>query len=112
MMDSGEMVPWGPLRVYGADGSGGIALTRALGLPALAPAISHEPEILDLPPAASAGCLVLASDGVGEVLSVERLAEICTLATTPQAAADAIMEEVLRLGAPDNASVIVRAMTG
>ncbi|MBK4216698.1 protein kinase [Paracoccus caeni] len=112
MMDSGEMVPWGPLRVYGADGAGGIALTRALGLPALTPAISHEPEILDLPPAASTGCLVLASDGVGEVLSVERLAEICTLATTPQAAADAIMEEVLRLGAPDNASVIVRAMTG
>lgn len=112
MMDSGELVPWGPLRVYGADGAGGIALTRALGLPALSPALSHEPEIAHLRGGVSAGFLVLASDGVGEVLPVDRLAQFCTPATEPQAAADAIIKEVLRLGAPDNASVIVMALTG
>lgn len=112
MMDSGEMVSWGPLRVYGADGTGGIALTRALGLPSLAPAISHEPEIAHLPPDISTGFLVLASDGVGEVLSVDRLAKFCTSGTAPQTAVDAIIEEVLRLGAPDNASAIVMALRG
>lgn len=105
MLDSGETVPWGPLRVHAANGQGGVALTRALGLPGLSPALSHDPEIIRAP-TEGARFLVIASDGVSEIVTPDRLAQLCAT-TTAQAAADAIIAEVLRLGAPDNASVIV-----
>lgn len=112
MMDSGELVPWGPLRVYASGGEGGIALTRALGLTGITPAIAHTPEVAHHPLDRAAKFLVLASDGVAEALSPDLLPMICASAASPQTAAEAIIDEVLRLGAPDNASVIVMALTG
>ncbi len=107
VMDSGEMVPWGPLRVYTPDGAGGIALTRALGLPGLGSVLSALPEIESRQIDGSAAFMVLASDGVSEVLPLEQMLAICRSASSPQQAADEIIAEVLRLGAPDNASAIV-----
>ncbi|AGT10615.1 bifunctional serine/threonine-protein kinase/phosphatase [Paracoccus aminophilus] len=113
MMDSGEMVPWGPQRVYGAQGEGaqsevgGIALTRALGLPALDPVISPVPEITQIPRPEGRARLILASDGVFEVLNPAAVADLVWTADGLQGAADQIIASALRAGAPDNASLVL-----
>lgn len=109
IMDSGEAVPWGPLRVFAADGQGGIALSRALGLPSLEPVLSCQPEIRHVRALEGGRFLVLCSDGV-EVLAPERIETICDGADDAQQAAEQIIAEVLQHGAPDNASVIVAAL--
>lgn len=107
MMDSGEEIPWGPLRCYGPDGAGGIALTRALGLPALGPVISNAPTLISRPLAPSDRFLVLATDGVSEVVRPQDLHDILTEKDHARAAAKAVIDQVLQNGAPDNASVII-----
>lgn len=107
MMDSGECVPWGPLRVYGADGQGGIALTRALGLSSFGAVLSVTPDIAARRLGDQSRFLILASDGVSEVLPEGDMAAICEAAPSAALAAAAVIAEVLRLGAPDNASLLV-----
>jgi len=51
--------------------------------------------------------LVLGSDGVFDLLHTETIYGILAVADSIQQAADAIIAEVLKLGAPDNASVVV-----
>lgn len=108
-LDSGEAVPWGPMRVY-APASGaknGIALSRALGLPAYRPVISAEPETTRITRGPEDLFLVLGSDGVFDILTPQRLYEILCAAPHPQAAAEAVIAAVEAGGAPDNATVIV-----
>lgn len=112
VMDSGEEIPWGPLRVHGPDGAGGIALTRALGLPALSAIISQQPQVIEVALTHQDRFLVLASDGAFEGLRPEALADIVQAASDPQQGADRVIAEILRRGAPDNASVIVAALPG
>lgn len=107
MMDNGEEVPWGPMRVHAQDGSGGIALTRALGVPALSTVISALPQTADIPIGPDDRFLVLATDGAFEGLRPEVLADIVTRAGDPQKAAQQIIAAVLDRVAPDNASVLV-----
>lgn len=113
LLDSGEAVPWGPLRVFAPgsarDGarSGGVALSRAFGLPSCKPAVSGEPELIRLDRREDDLFLILGTDGVFEVLDGAAASEIAMAAASPQQAADAIIAAVSARGAPDNASVIV-----
>ena len=109
MLDSGEAVPWGPLRVFVPDGSegGGVALSRALGLFAFKPAVGDEPDVMRLERHDDDLFLVVASDGVFGVLTPEDAYRIIAGAQSAQDAADAIIDAVLANGAPDNASVVV-----
>ncbi|MGO3871422.1 MAG: bifunctional serine/threonine-protein kinase/phosphatase [Alcaligenes sp.] len=108
-LDSGEVVAWGPLRVFAPElgQKHGIALSRALGLPGFSPIISHQPEIRQVQIHPDDRFLILASDGVFEVLSPEMAAAIVVKCDSVQKAADEIIAQVLVLGAPDNASVVV-----
>ncbi|MGQ4274627.1 bifunctional serine/threonine-protein kinase/phosphatase [Terrihabitans sp. B22-R8] len=108
-MDSGEAMPWGPLRVF-VPASGrpeGIAVSRALGLFSFKPAIGNEPDMVRIARTDDDLFLVLGSDGVFDVLAPSAVLEAATASETPQQAADAIITAVLAAGAPDNASVIV-----
>lgn len=109
MLDSGEAVPWGPLRVFAPDGGegGGVALSRALGLFAFKPAVGDEPEIMRVERHDDDLFLVVASDGVFGALAPEEAYRIVAGARSAQDAADAIIDAVLANGAPDNASVVV-----
>lgn len=108
-LDSGESAPWGPLRVFVPDVSPaiGISLSRALGLFAFRPAIGDEPETVRLERRDDDLFLVLGSDGVFDVLDTETVYRIVAAAGSAQQAADAVIEAVLKNGAPDNASIVV-----
>lgn len=109
MLDSGEAVPWGPLRVFnaGAADKGGIALSRALGLASHAPVISSAPDIVSLERNADDLFLVIGSDGVFEVLSPHDICGIIEASAEVQKGAEAVIDAVLQAGAPDNACIAV-----
>ena len=95
-----------------------LAVSRALGDLELQPYISPEPDVssVALPHAADAGApcmLILASDGLWGLIDDDEAAQIATPhADDPQAAAEALLEEVTRRGGRDNASVIVASWGG
>lgn len=109
LLDSGEIAAWGPLRVFvpAVDPNAGIAVSRTVGLFPFRPAIGDEPEIFRLPRHDDDLFLVLGSDGVFDVLDAEKVHQIIRAAPSAQQAADAVIDAVLRNGAPDNASVVV-----
>ncbi len=107
MMDSGEMVGWGPLRLFVPHMPVGIAVSRALGVPDFGPALSNEPDILRFERGAGDDILFLGSDGVFEVLSLQQARNIVMNAESLAKAADAIIAAVLEAGAPDNATIIL-----
>lgn len=109
MLDSGELVPWGPFRTFSPEKNhlGGIALSRALGLTSYGTAISQEPEIVLLERQANEIFIVLGSDGLSDVLTTQDIYELLLSSISAQDAADAIIEAALDAGAPDNASIIV-----
>jgi len=108
-LDNGEAVPNGPARAFvpAVNENTGIALSRAFGLFAFKPVIGDEPEIVQIQRQADDLFLVLGSDGVFDLLHVETVYGILAAADSVQQAADAIIAAVLKLGAPDNASVVV-----
>ncbi|WP_454659105.1 bifunctional serine/threonine-protein kinase/phosphatase [Bosea beijingensis] len=108
-LDNGEAAPWGPLRVFvpNSGQSGGIALSRALGLFSFKPAIGDDPEMIRLERQDDDLFLVLGSDGVFDVLDTQAVAKLVAAASSAQHAADTIIDAVLKNGAPDNASIIV-----
>jgi len=113
-MDDGSQMPCGPTRVY-ADANNphrGVALSRALGLFACKPAISAAAQWLYLPADASWRFLLLASDGVLNVLARQTVLDIMASTPAPQQAAEALILAALQRGAPDNASVIVLDLQG
>lgn len=114
MLDSGETVPWGPRRVFSPHSgqSNGVALSRSLGLFSFSPAISGDPEMLQIQRHADDLYLVIASDGVSEVLNPPKIYEFIELCETPQEAADRMIDAALRAGAPDNASVLIVKLNG
>lgn len=108
-LDNGETIPIGPARVFVPDrmGKTGIALSRALGLFPFKPAISSVLETVRLARCDDDRYLVLGSDGVFDFLDRQAMFDIVSGADSMQDAADALIEAVLRLGAPDNATAIV-----
>jgi len=113
-MDNGEQMPTGPARVYyPADNqTGAVALSRALGLFDLKPAVSSEVQILNYAYQAVDKFLLLASDGLFNYLDKASLLNIMNISDSAQKAADAMIKAVLKRGAPDNATVMVIDLQG
>ena len=112
-LDDGNDYPYGPTRAYTAEGAGGIAVSRALGDLHLHPVVSAEPEASVRARDARDLFVLVASDGVWDVLP---LAEACALvrervAPSPlgwtAAACEALLAEAERRGSQDNLSAAV-----
>lgn len=112
MLENGEEAPWGPLRLHVPGRSGGVAVSRALGLFSRSPALGGEPETIRWTRRAGELYLVLASDGLFEVLTPAQAFEIASGRPAPQEAAEAILAAALRAGAPDNVSLILVDLRG
>ncbi|KAH6773398.1 HYPERSENSITIVE TO ABA1 [Perilla frutescens var. hirtella] len=119
----GKVIQWNGHRVFGV-----LAMSRSIGDRYLKPWIIPEPEVMFVPRAREDECLVLASDGLWDVMSNE---EVCELArkrilvwhkkngTNPivgrgqgvdpaaQAAAEFLSNVALQRGSKDNISIIV-----
>jgi len=107
-MDNGEQMPVGPVRVFAPESKpSGVALSRALGLFSMRPAISQEPEFIQIARQQDDVSLVLGSDGVFDLLDHASVFDLVSSTGSAAKAADALIAEVLRRGAPDNASVVV-----
>ncbi|XP_011013159.1 PREDICTED: probable protein phosphatase 2C 53 [Populus euphratica] len=119
----GKVIQWNGHRVFGV-----LAMSRSIGDRYLKPWIIPEPEVMFIPRAKEDECLILASDGLWDVMSNE---EACDLArkrilvwhkkngVTPsssrgggidpaaQAAAEYLSNRALQKGSKDNITVIV-----
>ncbi|CAK7352878.1 unnamed protein product [Dovyalis caffra] len=119
----GKVIQWNGHRVFGV-----LAMSRSIGDRYLKPWIIPEPEVMFIPRAKEDECLILASDGLWDVMSNE---EACDLArkrilvwhkkngvTLPssrgegidpaaQAAAEYLSNRALQKGSKDNITVIV-----
>ncbi|CAB4266039.1 unnamed protein product [Prunus armeniaca] len=120
----GKVIQWNGHRVFGV-----LAMSRSIGDRYLKPWIIPEPEVMFIPRTKDDECLILASDGLWDVMSNE---EVCDLArrrillwhkkngVTPlplergegidpaaQAAAELLSNRALQKGSKDNITVIV-----
>ncbi|XP_028777329.1 protein phosphatase 2C 50 [Neltuma alba] len=119
----GKVIQWNGHRVFGV-----LAMSRSIGDRYLKPWIIPEPEVMFLPRAKDDECLILASDGLWDVMSNE---EACDLARrrilmwhkkngvavasergegadpAAQAAAEYLSNRALQKGSKDNITVIV-----
>ncbi|KAK7261021.1 hypothetical protein RIF29_27324 [Crotalaria pallida] len=119
----GKVIQWNGHRVFGV-----LAMSRSIGDRYLKPWIIPEPEVMFLPRAKDDECLILASDGLWDVMTNE---EVCDLARrrlllwhkkngselpsergegidpAAQAAAEFLSNRALQKGSKDNITVIV-----
>ncbi|KAL3632943.1 hypothetical protein CASFOL_025927 [Castilleja foliolosa] len=119
----GKVIQWNGHRVFGV-----LAMSRSIGDRYLKPWIIPTPEVMIMPRARVDDCLVLASDGLWDVMSNE---EVCELARkriliwhkkngnnplvdrgrgvdpAAQAAAEYLLNVALQKGSKDNISIIV-----
>ncbi|CAI9114375.1 OLC1v1015090C1 [Oldenlandia corymbosa var. corymbosa] len=119
----GKVIQWNGYRVYGV-----LAMSRSIGDRYLKPSIIPNPEVTFLPRAREDECLILASDGLWDVMTNEEACEVARKriliwhkknGTNPlpergqgvdpaaQAAADYLSMLALQKGSRDNVSVIV-----
>ncbi|KAL0415074.1 UNVERIFIED_CONTAM: protein phosphatase 2C 16 [Sesamum latifolium] len=119
----GKVIQWNGHRVFGV-----LAMSRAIGDRYLKPWIIPEPEVMFVPRAREDECLVLASDGLWDIMTNEEVCEVARKrillwhkknATNPladrgqgvdlaaQAAADYLSNLALQKGSKDNISIIV-----
>lgn len=96
---------WGPYIVL--PSGEGLAVARALGDPAFAPFVIPTPDVGFFPRPAQEAWLIIACDGLWDVLSDEEAGRIATGHPTPQEAADALLAEALARDTADNVTVIV-----
>ncbi len=86
---------------------GMLAMSRALGDPALKPYVSPEPRIVEGLLGSENDFAVVACDGVWDVLKPHDVIEVARDAGDPQAAAERIVAKALAVGTSDNVTVIV-----
>ncbi|XP_059456344.1 protein phosphatase 2C 16-like [Corylus avellana] len=119
----GKVIQWNGHRVLGV-----LAMSRSIGDRYLKPWIIPEPEVMFLPRARDDECLILASDGLWDVMSNEEACEVARrrillwhkkngvaslvergtgIDPAAQAAADYLSMLALQKGSKDNISVIV-----
>ncbi|KAK3220444.1 hypothetical protein Dsin_014414 [Dipteronia sinensis] len=119
----GKVIQWNGHRVFGV-----LAMSRSIGDRYLKPWIIPEPEIMFIPRARDDECLILASDGLWDVMSNEEVCEVARrrillwhkkngapplaergkgIDPASQAAADYLSMLALQKGSKDNISVIV-----
>ncbi|WOL02996.1 putative protein phosphatase 2C 50 [Canna indica] len=122
--EGGKVIRWNGYRVFGV-----LAMSRSIGDRYLKPWIIPEPEVTIVPRAREDECLILASDGLWDVMSNE---EVCDVARrrillwhkkngpvspatqrgkgadpAAQAAADCLSKLALQKGSKDNITIIV-----
>lgn len=121
--DGGKVIQWNGHRVFGV-----LAMSRSIGDRYLKPWVIPEPEVTFIPRAREDECLILASDGLWDVMTNEEACEIARRrillwhkkngGTLPsergegidpaaQAAAEYLENRALQKGSKDNISVIV-----
>ncbi|KAL3844264.1 hypothetical protein ACJIZ3_001667 [Penstemon smallii] len=119
----GKVIQWNGHRVFGV-----LAMSRSIGDKYLKPSIIPDPEVMFVPRAREDECLILASDGLWDVMSNEEVCEIARKriqiwhknngATLPlqrgegidpaaQAAAEYLSNRALQKGSKDNITVVV-----
>jgi serine/threonine protein phosphatase PrpC len=98
----GYVTGYGTPRVQGV-----LAVSRALGDASLKPFVSSEPRIVEGRLAKENDFVILACDGVWDVLVPQDVIEIARSAENPQEAAQQIKDKALNYGSTDNISVIV-----
>eukprot|EP01105_Mastigella_eilhardi_P019401 TRINITY_DN4559_c0_g1_i2.p1 TRINITY_DN4559_c0_g1~~TRINITY_DN4559_c0_g1_i2.p1 ORF type:complete len:619 (-),score=180.29 TRINITY_DN4559_c0_g1_i2:120-1976(-) len=91
--------------------NGELALSRALGDCALRPAVAGVPEIHCRHMEPTDEFVVLACDGVWDVLSCQQVADIVTEKSDPARAASAVRDAAFNLTSGDNISVVVMALS-
>ncbi|ETV71394.1 hypothetical protein H257_13288, partial [Aphanomyces astaci] len=102
----GHVIFWGVWRVEGI-----LAVSRAIGDRMLKPYVIAEPELIETQRTEDDLCLVLASDGVWDVLSNADVARLVLQSETPQLAAKTIMEYSYQRGSQDNICALVVDLT-
>ncbi|XP_008808224.2 probable protein phosphatase 2C 6 [Phoenix dactylifera] len=122
--EGGKVIQWNGYRVFGV-----LAMSRSIGDRYLKPWIIPEPEVTIVPRTKEDDCLVLASDGLWDVMSNEEVCDVArrrilswhkkhgvTASPTQrgeeadpaaQAAADCLSKHALRKGSKDNITIIV-----
>ncbi|PIN22300.1 Serine/threonine protein phosphatase [Handroanthus impetiginosus] len=119
----GKVIPWNGHRVFGV-----LAMSRSIGDRYFKPWIIPDPEVMFVPRAREDECLVLASDGLWDVLSNDEVCEVARkriliwhkkngpnalvdrgngVDPAAQAAAEHLSNLALQKGSKDNISVIV-----
>jgi serine/threonine protein phosphatase PrpC len=101
---------WGPYIVL--PGGKGLAVARALGDRAFSPFVIPDPDVGFLPPLAGERTLILACDGLWDVVEDDEAAGIATGEEDVQRAAQALVEEALARGTTDNVTVVVVRVRG
>jgi serine/threonine protein phosphatase PrpC len=91
--------------------NGILALSRAIGDLELVPAISHEPDIFERPVREEDEFLILACDGLWDVVSNEEAVRIAAEQKNPIEAAVKLRDYAFSLGSNDNITVIVVSFT-
>ena len=113
MRDDGVEMAYGPHRVYGSDGSGGLAVSRALGDLKWRPWVSSTHESKTLSWSSGLGkkiILVLATDGMWDVTTDEELFQMVNenLKEGPNAVANALVRRAVdEKQTQDNCAVVV-----
>ncbi|PWA84789.1 protein phosphatase 2C 6 [Artemisia annua] len=120
----GKVIQWNGHRVFGV-----LAMSRSIGDRYLKPWIIPDPEVTFIPRAKEDECLILASDGLWDVMSNEEVCEIARkrilvwhkkngatnlpqergegIDPAAQAAAESLSNRALQKGSKDNITVIV-----
>jgi serine/threonine protein kinase len=114
MQDDGNEYPFGPVRVYNSDDSGGLAVARSVGDLNLRPLLTGKPSASHFLRSNNDLFVVLASDGVWDVMSPQQVGEIVLVAfanRSSNAVADEasqnIVKQSIESGSQDNVSCIV-----
>ena len=81
-----------------------LAMSRAIGDLFLKPYVSAEPDVRAMPIVAADEFIVLASDGVYDVLNNEQVVQIARSAASPEEAAHLLTESAYVAGSLDNAT--------
>jgi serine/threonine protein phosphatase PrpC len=98
----GRVLSYGAPRVEGI-----LAMSRALGDTGLKPYVSSEPRIVEGYPGKENDYVVLACDGVWDVLAPDDVIKTVRTVTDPWRASEEISKKALHLGSTDNITVIV-----
>ncbi len=87
--------------------NGVLALSRALGDVEYQPHVTYRPDVLEMDVSDAIEHLILACDGIWDVLSNEQVVEMVKSSSSPQQAAIMLRDMAYQLGSQDNISVIV-----
>jgi protein phosphatase 1L len=86
---------------------GYLAVSRSIGDIRAKPVVSAEPEINSFKLPSNTRALVLASDGLWDVVSNQMVADICARCTNARQATDMLVETALQMRSTDNVTALV-----